>query len=81
MGYVYILQGTSGRFYIGASEDPKSRLESHNAGRVYATKRLGLPLKPIAKQAFPTMAAAVAAERKYKQWKNPQKVIKTMLSA
>jgi len=48
MAYVYILKGTTGRYYIGSTQDLENRLERHNSGMVHSTKRLGLPMKLIA---------------------------------
>jgi len=75
MAYVYIIQGTSGRYYIGSCQDVAKRLERHNSGMVYSSKRLGLPLKLIAYRAFDSSAQARAVEAKLKRWKNPSKSI------
>ena len=41
MIYVYILQSTAGdeHFYVGISNDLKSRLRQHNAGEVFHTAK------------------------------------------
>ena len=74
-GVVYILQSTSGRYYIGSTENFKRRLERHNAGMVYSTKRLGIPLIPIVTRHFPSMKEARKIEVMLKRWKNPSKAI------
>lgn len=39
MHYVYILfSRTNSRFYVGSTQNIKSRLELHNAGKIFATK-------------------------------------------
>ena len=41
MVYVYILQsiGDPGRYYVGMTEDLRSRLQRHNAGQVLHTSK------------------------------------------
>ncbi|MCG8527218.1 MAG: GIY-YIG nuclease family protein [Opitutales bacterium] len=78
---LYILKGTTGRYYIGSTENVDKRLHRHNSGSVHSTKRIGIPLKLVAIQEFSTTQDARKAERKYKSWKNPKKVIETMLNA
>ena len=80
MVFVYILQGTTGRHYIGATEHVDARLIRHNSGLVHSTKRIGIPLTIVATQSFSSMNEALKAEKKYKSWKNPQKVIEIMLN-
>lgn len=75
MAHVYMLQGSGGRFYIGATEDLTVRLARHNSGMVYSTKRLGLPFELVATRFYPTMDEALAAERMLKKWKNPVKCL------
>jgi putative endonuclease len=78
MAHVYILQGRSGRYYIGATKNLEQRLARHNSGFVHTTKRLGLPLQLIANQRVPSIQHAYALERQYKRWKNPSQVIHAM---
>ncbi|MFM7180135.1 MAG: GIY-YIG nuclease family protein [Verrucomicrobiales bacterium] len=39
MAYLYMLRGSGGRFYIGATEDLTTRLARHNTGMGHSTKR------------------------------------------
>lgn len=73
MAFVYLLQGTSGRFYLGATTDLETRLLRHNSGAVHSTKRLGLPLILIASREFESMEEALRVERMLKRWKKPSK--------
>ncbi|NNC90397.1 MAG: GIY-YIG nuclease family protein [Akkermansiaceae bacterium] len=75
MASVYILKGTGGRHYIGASGDVEARLARHNSGMVHSTKRLGLPLKLVACRAFDSMEEARWVEVRLKRWKSPGKAI------
>jgi len=58
MFFVYILQSqTTGRFYIGYSENPDRRLTEHNSGKVKSTK----PFRPWIKvyaESYPSEAEA-----------------------
>ncbi len=73
MAWVYMMRGTTGRFYIGATEDLQARIARHQTGMVYSTKRLGLPLEFVASREFNTIGEAYAMEKKLKAWKNPSK--------
>ena len=75
MAYVYILKGSKGRYYIGATKNLQERLDRHNSGMVHSTKRLGLPLELVASAKFSNMDEALQMERMLKRWKNPAKVI------
>ena len=75
MAWVYMLKGSKGRYYIGATENLTARLARHNTGMVHSTKRLGLPLVLVVSHEFPTIAEAKFEERRLKGWKNPQKAI------
>jgi len=76
MAFVYILKGTSGRFYIGATEGVEARLKRHNSGMVHSTKRLGLPMELVVSREFESMEEAYRVERMLKRWKSPAKAIR-----
>jgi predicted GIY-YIG superfamily endonuclease len=64
MVYVYILQsiGEPGRYYVGATEDLRSRLQRHNAGQVpHTSKYMPWIIKTCI--AFTDKEQAVAFER------------------
>ncbi len=75
MAWVYMLRGSKGRYYIGATEDLTARVERHNTGFVHSTKRLGLPLELVASRPFTTMLEALLIEQKLKSWKSPAKAL------
>ncbi len=70
---VYLIRGTTGRCYIGCTDDLAARLAQHQRGHTHTTIRLGLPVELIAARNFPTRAEALRAERLLKSWKNPAK--------
>ena len=72
---VYILKGSKGRHYIGATSNLQQRLDRHNSGMVHSTKRLGLPLVIVSSKEFSNMDEALRIERMLKKWKNPSKSI------
>jgi len=51
MYYVYILECSDSRTYIGCTDDLKDRIDRHNKGQVPATKSR-LPIKLISYFAF-----------------------------
>jgi predicted GIY-YIG superfamily endonuclease len=73
MAFVYMLQGASGRYYIGCTEDLEARVTRHNSGHVHSSKRLGLPLVLVVHKEFPTMADARKIEAMLKRWKHSDK--------
>ena len=73
MACVYLLRGQTGRHYIGSTTNLDQRIERHNSGMVYSTKRLGLPMELIAFREFSDQTEARRIEAKLKRWKNPTK--------
>ncbi len=72
MAWVYMLRGSSGRYYIGSTTDLKRRLEQHRHGHTYSTRRLGLTLELAAALEVGTLAEAREMEREMKRKKNPR---------
>ena len=69
---VYILQSkSSGRFYVGHTNDISDRLSRHNAGRVPASKGKG-PFEVVHVEHFATRAEAASRERAIKAKKSRQ---------
>jgi len=71
MAWVYILRGSSGRYYIGSTTSLERRLHEHQRGHTHSTKRLGNPLELVSALELPTLAEARALERALKRKKNP----------
>ena len=72
MAWVYILRGTNGRHYIGATGDLARRLSEHRRGGTHTTARLGAALDLIASRQLASMAEARALEQTLKKKKNPR---------
>src|SRR5436309_423135 len=70
MAWVYILEGSSGRHYIGSTIELEARLAQHLRGHTYTTQRLGT-LKVAAKREYPSLIQARRVERLLKAKKNP----------
>ena len=71
MAWVYMLHGSSGRYYIGSTTDLNRRLEQHRQGQTYSTRRLGQPLELAASLEVDSLLEARAMEREMKRKKNP----------
>ena len=71
MAVVCILRGSSGRHYIGMTNDLERRLDEHRAGHTHTTKRLGGELTLVASRVYASRDAAAEMERRLKSWKNP----------
>ncbi len=75
MAWVYILQGKSGRHYIGSTDDLGRRLEEHKRGSNHTTRRLGGEVRLVAQKQVATIAKARALEMDLKRKKNPKMAI------
>ena len=76
--YVYILHNTSKKYiYIGYSEDIKTRVANHNAGKVKSTKHY-LPLELIHYEAYEDIKDAKRREL-YLKTNKGKTTLKTML--
>ena len=72
MAWVYMLLGSSGRYYIGSTTDLNRRLEQHRHGHTYSTRRLGKLLDLAASLELDSLEEARALEREMKRKKKPQ---------
>jgi predicted GIY-YIG superfamily endonuclease len=75
MAWVYILKGSSGRYYIGSAVDLQTRFAQHQRGHTHTTKRLGEKLEIVASKEFATLKEARRIERILKRKKNPKLAI------
>ncbi len=80
MPWVYILRGSSGRHYIGSTNDLERRLVEHRNGGTHSTARLGYPLELVASLEVPELTEARKLERELKRKKNPSLAIYTLES-
>jgi len=71
MAWVYILQGSSGRHYIGSAVDLNARFAQHLRGHTHTTKRLGHRIEIIASKKVASLKEARRIERLLKAKKNP----------
>ena len=67
MYYVYLLEDSEGKLYIGYSADLKRRIHEHNEKKTYTTKRMHNP-KLIYYEAYQTEIEAKQRERKLKEY-------------
>jgi putative endonuclease len=78
MFYLYILKSTSsGRYYIGSSDNVEHRLVEHNSGKTPSTRNRG-PWVLMHTEAFSTLSEARKREYQVKSWKN-RAYMETML--
>jgi predicted GIY-YIG superfamily endonuclease len=75
MPWVYVLKGSSGRYYIGSAVDLDARFAQHLRGQTATTKRLGEKFKIVAKKETKTLVEARELERILKRRKNPKLAI------
>src|SRR5437016_5528302 len=75
MAWVYILRGSSGRHYIGSTDNLERRLREHRHGGTHTTLRLGEELQLVASKEFSSISEAHRLERELKRKKNPKVAI------
>ena len=74
MFFLYILKSNStGKHYIGQTNDLEKRIVRHNSNQNKSTKNRG-PWELIYSKAFETRGEAMLLEGKLKAYKNPSKV-------
>jgi len=78
MAYVYILKTSSGKYYIGSTNNLDQRLVHHKGGFTPSTKRLG-KVSLIFSQEYSTLDDARSVERKLKKLKR-RDYIETIVS-
>ncbi|MBA2432800.1 MAG: GIY-YIG nuclease family protein [Chthoniobacterales bacterium] len=81
MAWVYILRGSTGRHYIGSTENLERRLREHRHGGTHTTARLGSDLELVASAMLPCIADARRLERELKRKKNPALAIYLLSAA
>jgi putative endonuclease len=80
MPCVYILQSeTTGRFYIGSTDDLDRRQSEHQRGQTPSTRGRG-PWKLVYQEEFPTLLEAHRRELEIKRWKSA-KLIKALVAS
>jgi predicted GIY-YIG superfamily endonuclease len=80
MAWVYILKGSSGRHYIGSTDNLERRIREHQNGGTHTTQRLGDRLELIATKELASVSQARALERQLKRKKNPSLAIRDLRS-
>ena len=76
--FVYVLENTKGRLYIGHTDDLQRRLTQHNSpkGKSHLGKytHKNGPWTLLGFESYPTRASAMQREKQLKAWKAPSKV-------
>lgn len=68
MGYVYFLEDSKGKYYIGSTSDLDRRLKQHFSGHTQTTKRMP-GLKLVFSQKFDSLENARKVESRLKKLK------------
>jgi putative endonuclease len=83
MFYLYILQSeSSGRYYIGQTDNLDRRLAEHNNPECISsktTKRFKGPWELVYSEKYPNRSAAMARERQIKAWKSRKAINELIL--
>jgi len=79
MGFLYILQSdSSGRFYVGSTDDLDRRVSEHQRGKNLATRGRG-PWKLVHNEKFDTLSEVRRRESEIKCWKSA-KLIQALIA-
>jgi len=73
--WVYVLRGSSGRHYIGSTQNFERRLREHLSNSCHTTRRLGRDITCVIKSKYTSSGEARAMERRLKRMKNPKAAI------
>ncbi len=73
MHFVYILRCADGSFYVGSSEDPKSRVKAHNDGHGAAYTYKHRPVSLVYSEPSMSEIEAINRERQLKRWSHAKK--------
>ena len=73
MFFVYMVRCADGTLYTGWSNDPRARVEAHNAGRGAKYTRSRLPVQLVYSEACESLSAALKRERQIKPWSHARK--------
>jgi putative endonuclease len=79
MFYVYILENSEGKHYIGHTEELAQRLKRHNGNKVPSTKNKG-PWKIVYNEQYKSRNEAYARERQIKRYKSGEAFRKLLMS-
>ena len=63
--WVYILESTEGKFYIGSTDNLERRMLQHKQGHTQTTRSMG-GFKIVLAQEYPSLGLARKVERKIK---------------
>ena len=72
MAWVYILRGSSGRHYVGSTDNLEQRLLEHRRGSNHTTRRFGGSIELVVCKQLPSMTEARKLESTLKRKRNPQ---------
>jgi predicted GIY-YIG superfamily endonuclease len=78
MAWIYILRGSSGRHYIGSTENLARRLEEHQRGSNHTSRRLGGNLALVITHEVADIVQARLIERALKRKKKPRLTIQAL---
>ena len=78
MAWVYILRGSSGRYYIGSTDNLARRLAEHRRGGNHTTHRFGTELKVVVSRIVADAAEARRIEFRLKRKKNSRLAIEAL---
>lgn len=73
MWYTYILLCADNTYYIGATNDLKSRVSKHNIGAGAKYTRGRRPVKLVYSETFNTKRQALSREAELKKWPRARK--------
>ena len=72
-GYMYILQCADGKYYVGSTKYPKTRLQEHQRGEGANFTRKRLPVEMVYLEEFDRIDYAFYREKQVQGWSRKKK--------
>ena len=73
-GYMYILECSNGRFYVGSTNNLERRISEHQNGHGYNYTKERLPVELIYYEEFNRIDEAFKREQQIKGWSRVKKI-------
>ena len=73
MWYIYILKCSDGSYYVGHTNNLKTRILRHNSSRATKWTACRLPVRLIYRESHETEKQAIIREKQIKRWSRAKK--------
>jgi tRNA/rRNA methyltransferase len=71
--HTYILLCSDGSYYVGHTEDPAKRIDTHNAGHAAVYTKNRRPVELVYSEPHSSKSEAITREKQIKRWSKAKK--------